>query len=148
MPLAVYLLAMAVFAMGTSECMLAGLLPDLAAALDVALGTAGLLTSAFAVGMVVGAPLMAALARTWPRRSSLLAFVALFAAVHVLGAVTDDFALLLATRMVAAVSNAGFLAVALTAAAGLAGPTAKAEPWRSRCRARPPPPSPNGPAAN
>ncbi len=125
MPLALYLLAVAVFAMGTSEFMLAGLLPDLAADLDVTLGIAGLLTSAFAVGMVVGAPLMAALARNWPSRSSLLAFVALFAAAHVLGAVTDDFAVLLTTRVVAALANAGFLAVALTAAADLAGPDRK-----------------------
>ena len=61
MPLSLYLLAVAVFAMGTSEFMLAGLVPDIAASLDVSIGAAGLLTSAFAVGMVVGAPLMAAL---------------------------------------------------------------------------------------
>ena len=70
MPLPVYLLALAVFAMGTSEFMLAGLLPDLAADLDVSVATAGLLTSAFAVGMVVGAPLIAALARLWPPRAN------------------------------------------------------------------------------
>ncbi|MYR55133.1 Cmx/CmrA family chloramphenicol efflux MFS transporter, partial [Streptomyces sp. SID625] len=63
MPLALYPLALAVFAMGTSEFMLAGLLPGIAAGLDVGIGTAGALTSAFAAGMVVGAPLMAALAR-------------------------------------------------------------------------------------
>ncbi|MQM24689.1 Cmx/CmrA family chloramphenicol efflux MFS transporter [Glycomyces albidus] len=125
MPLAVYFLAVAVFAMGTSEFMLAGLLPDLAADIHVDLGAAGLLTSAFAVGMVVGAPLTAALARTWPQRSSLLAFIAVFAAAHVLGAVTDDFAALLATRVIAAVANAGFLALALTAAAGLVAPDRK-----------------------
>ena len=62
MPFSLYLLALAVFAMGTSEFMLAGLLPAIAVDLDVTVGTAGLLTSAFAVGMVVGAPLMAALA--------------------------------------------------------------------------------------
>jgi MFS family permease len=61
MPLPLYLLAMAVFAMGTSEFMLAGLLPDIASDLDVTVGTAGTLTSAFAVGMLVGALLVAAL---------------------------------------------------------------------------------------
>ncbi|MFK3736073.1 MFS transporter, partial [Streptomyces sp. NPDC088090] len=82
LPVPLYLLAMAVFAMGTSEFMLAGLLPDIAADLDVTVGTAGTLTSACAIGMVVGAPLMAALARAWPARSSLLAFVVAFAAAH------------------------------------------------------------------
>ncbi|HEY2059307.1 MAG TPA: Cmx/CmrA family chloramphenicol efflux MFS transporter, partial [Amycolatopsis sp.] len=60
MPFSLYLLAVAVFAMGTSEFMLAGLVPDIANGLGVPIGTAGLLTSAFAIGMAVGAPLTAA----------------------------------------------------------------------------------------
>jgi DHA1 family chloramphenicol resistance protein-like MFS transporter len=119
MPLPLYLLAMAVFAMGTSEFMLAGLLPDIASDLDVTVGTAGTLTSAFAVGMIVGALLAAAVVRNWPRRSSLLGFVLVFAAAHAVGAITTSFPVLFATRIVAALANAGFLAVALTAAAAL-----------------------------
>lgn len=125
MPLALYLLALAVFAMGTSEFMLAGLLPDIASDFDVTVATAGVLTSAFATGMVVGAPLVAALARTWPRRPVLLGFVLVFAAAHALGALTTSFPLLFATRVVAALANAGFLAVALTAAATLVSPDRK-----------------------
>lgn len=119
MPLPLYLLALAVCAMGTSEFMLAGLLPDLASDLGATVGTASALTSAFAIGMVVGAPLMAALARRWPARSSLLGFVLVFAAAHVVGAVTSSFWILCATRVVAALANAGFLAVALTTATSL-----------------------------
>src|SRR5687768_12316247 len=125
MPLPLYLLAMAVFAMGTSEFMLAGLLPDIASDLDVTVGTAGVLTSAFAIGMIIGAPLVAALARNWPRRSSLLGFVLVFAAAHAVGAITTSFPILFATRVVAALANAGFLAVALTAAATLVPPGRK-----------------------
>ena len=116
MPLPLYLLAMAVFAMGTSEFMLAGLLPDIASDLGVTVGTTGMLTSAFAVGMIVGAPFMAGLARSWPRRSSLLGFVLVFLAAHVVGAATESFTVLVATRVVAALANAGFLAVALATA--------------------------------
>ncbi|KUM75112.1 Cmx/CmrA family chloramphenicol efflux MFS transporter [Streptomyces griseorubiginosus] len=119
MPLPLYLLALAVFAMGTSEFMLAGLLPDIASDFDVTVGTAGVLTSAFALGMIVGAPLMAASARNWPRRPALLGFVLAFAAAHALGAVTTSFPVLFATRVVAAVANAGFLAVALAVATTL-----------------------------
>ncbi|MFD4407350.1 Cmx/CmrA family chloramphenicol efflux MFS transporter [Nocardia sp. NPDC058499] len=119
MPCALYLLAMAVFAMGTSEFMLAGLVPDIAADLGVELAGTGLLTSAFAVGMAVGAPIMAVLARNRPVRSSLLVFVAVFLAAHIAGAVTTEFTVLVATRVIAALANAGFLAVALTAATGL-----------------------------
>jgi MFS transporter, DHA1 family, chloramphenicol resistance protein len=123
--LPLYLLAVAVLAMGTSEFMLAGLVPDIAADLGVSLGTAGLLTSAFAIGMVVGAPLMAAIARRWPSRASLLGFIGLFVAAHVLGAVTTSFPVLFATRVLAALANAGFLAVALTTATALVPPDRK-----------------------
>lgn len=125
MPLPLYLLAVAVFAMGTSEFMLAGLLPDIASDLDVTVATAGTLTSAFAIGMIVGAPVVAALSRNWPRRSGLLAFVLAFAAAHAVGAVTTSFPVLFGTRVVAALANAGFLAVALTAAASLVSPDKK-----------------------
>ncbi|HWM03985.1 MAG TPA: MFS transporter, partial [Actinophytocola sp.] len=125
MPLSLYLLAMAVFAMGTSEFMLAGLAPDIAADLGVSVGTAGTPTSAFAIGMVVGAPLVAALARSWPRRAGLLGFILAFAAAHAVAAGTTSFAVLFATRLVAALANAGFLAVALTAAATLVTPDKK-----------------------
>ncbi|TVL91298.1 Cmx/CmrA family chloramphenicol efflux MFS transporter [Streptomyces sp. SAJ15] len=119
MPLPLYLLAMAVFAMGTSEFMLAGLLPDIASDFDVTVGTAGMLTSAFAIGMIVGAPLMAGLARNWPGRFSLLGFVFVFSAAHAVGAATSSFSVLFATRVFAALANAGFLAVALTTAGTL-----------------------------
>ncbi|MER7499387.1 Cmx/CmrA family chloramphenicol efflux MFS transporter [Nonomuraea pusilla] len=125
MPFALYLLALAVFAQGTSEFMLAGLGPDIASDLGVSVPAAGSLTSAFALGMIVGAPLMAVLGMRWPERRALLAFLAAFMAVHVAGAVTTDFAVLVATRVAAALANAGFLAVALTAAAGMAPPGAK-----------------------
>ncbi|TDP97161.1 Cmx/CmrA family chloramphenicol efflux MFS transporter [Labedaea rhizosphaerae] len=120
-----YLLALAVFAMGTSEFMLAGLLPDIATDLHVTVGAAGTLTSAFAVGMVVGAPLVAAFARKLPRRACLLGFLLAFAAAHLVGAVTTSFPLLLATRVLAALANAGFLAIALTTATALVPADAK-----------------------
>ncbi|GAC69400.1 Cmx/CmrA family chloramphenicol efflux MFS transporter [Gordonia soli] len=122
MPLPLYLLAAAVFAMGTSEFMLAGLTPDIAAGLGVSTATAGLLTSAFAVGMVVGAPTTAALARRWPPRAALLTFLSVFAGCHVVGALTDDFGILVASRVVAAVVSAGFLSVALSTVTALVAP--------------------------
>ncbi len=119
MPFAVYVLGLAVFAQGTSEFMLSGLVSGIAADLGVSLSSAGLLTSAFAVGMVVGAPLMALAGRAWPRRRALLFFLAVFIAVHVVGALTPSYGVLLATRFVGALANAGFWAVALTTAVAL-----------------------------
>ncbi|MGW5292573.1 MFS transporter [Streptomyces bacillaris] len=119
MPFAVYVLGLAVFAQGTSEFMLSGLVSAIAADLDVSLSAAGLLTSAFAVGMVLGAPLMALFSRTWPRRRALLLFLAVFIAVHIVGALTPGYGVLLAARFVGALANAGFWAVALAAAVSM-----------------------------
>ena len=125
MPFALYLLALVVFAMGTSEFMLAGLVPDISTYFGVSVGTAGLLTSAFAAGMVIGAPAMAALTRRLPMKATLLGCVVVFALSHVVGALTPDFTILFITRAIAAIVNAGFLAVALGAATKLVAPDAK-----------------------
>lgn len=125
MPFVVYLLGLAVFAQGTSEFMLSGLLPGIAEDLNVSIPAAGLLTSAFAAGMVVGAPLMAVLSLRWSRRFALLAFLVVFLLAHVVGAVTTGYGVLLVSRAVAALANAGFLAVAMATAIGLAPPDAK-----------------------
>ncbi|MEW1627645.1 Cmx/CmrA family chloramphenicol efflux MFS transporter [Streptomyces sp. NPDC089173] len=119
LPFAVHVLGLAVFAQGTSEFMLSGLVSSIAADLGVSLAAAGLLTSAFAVGMVVGAPFMALFSRTWPRRRALLLFLAVFVAVHIAGALTPSYGVLLAARFVGALANAGFWAVALSAAVSM-----------------------------
>ena len=124
MPAVVYLLALAVFAQGTSEFMLAGLVPEIAAGLSVSVPAAGSLTSAYAVGMIVGAPAMALLSRRWSPRAALLAFLTAFLLAHVVAATTGSYAVLVTTRVVAALANAGFLAVALAATAALVGPRA------------------------
>lgn len=123
MPFAVYVLGLAVFAQGTSEFMLSGLVPGIAGDLGVS-PAAGALTSAFAVGMIVGAPLMAVAALRRPRRRALLGFLAVFVAAHVAGALTTSFGVLLATRFVAAPADAGFLAVGLAAAVAMVPPDA------------------------
>lgn len=126
MPFAVYVLGLAVFAQGTSEFMLSGLVSGIASDLHVSIPAAGLLTSAFAVGMVIGAPLMALFSRKWPRRRALLVFLTAFVAAHVVGALTPGYEVLLVTRIVGALANAGFWAVALVAAIAMVEPAARA----------------------
>ncbi|WBQ01968.1 Cmx/CmrA family chloramphenicol efflux MFS transporter [Kribbella sp. CA-293567] len=126
MPIAVYVLGLAIFAQGTSELMLAGLLPELSADLGVSIPAAGLLISAFAVGMLVGAPVLAVVTLRWPRRTALLVFLALFALSHVAGALTPNYEVLLVTRVVGAFVYAGFWAVAAVTAVGLVPVTSRA----------------------
>ncbi|GAA3943886.1 MFS transporter [Actinomadura viridis] len=119
MPWAIYVLGFAIFAQGTSEFMLAGLLPDMAADLGVSVPAAGLLISAYAFGMVLGAPVLALATLRLPRRTSLLAFLGVFVLVHVAGALTPGYELLLASRLVGAFACAGFFGVAAVAAIDL-----------------------------
>jgi DHA1 family chloramphenicol resistance protein-like MFS transporter len=100
--------------------------PGIARDLRVSVGAAASLTSAYAIGMMVGAPVMAALSARWPRRRALAGLLTAFVVVHAVGAVTADFAVLFATRVVAAVVNAGFLAVAMSVAASLVPPAKRA----------------------
>ncbi|MHA6619479.1 Cmx/CmrA family chloramphenicol efflux MFS transporter [Pseudonocardia sp. DLS-67] len=125
MPPVVHLLGTAVFAQGTSEFMVAGLVPDIASDMSVSIPDAGLLTSAFAVGMAVGAPFMALLAIRWPRRLALVAFLAAFVLAHVVAAMAASFEVLVATRVVGALANAGFLAVGLATVTSIVPPDAK-----------------------
>ncbi|MCI2422039.1 MFS transporter [Saccharopolyspora sp. K220] len=120
MPLAVYVLGLGIFTQGTSEFMLSGLLPGMAADLGVSIPDAGLLISAFAIGMVVGAPLLAIATLSWPRRRALVALQAVFIGAHVVGALTPGYGLLFATRIVSALAYAGFWGVAVAAAVSLA----------------------------
>ncbi|MDL4775569.1 Cmx/CmrA family chloramphenicol efflux MFS transporter [Actinomadura xylanilytica] len=122
MPVAVYVLALSLFAMGASEFLMAGVLPDIAADLDVSLPTAGTLISAFAVGVLVGAPPLAALTRRWPPRTTLLICQAAFAAAIASGLVVPGYWAVLISRAVAGVAYAGFWAVAAATAISLVPP--------------------------
>ncbi|WP_433756047.1 Cmx/CmrA family chloramphenicol efflux MFS transporter [Nocardia sp. CA-135398] len=119
MPFAVYILGLSIFAQGTSELMLSGLLTQMATDLGVSIPRAGLLISAFALGMLVGAPALAVLTLRWPRRTALLAFLGVFIAAHVVAALTPGYWVLFGTRVVGAFVYAGFWAVAATTALGL-----------------------------
>ncbi|RJO69173.1 MFS transporter [Nocardia panacis] len=125
MPIAVYVLGLSIFAQGTSELMLAGLLTEMSNDLGVSIPQAGLLISAFAIGMLVGAPVLAAVTLRWSRRRALLVFLAIFLAAHLLGAMTSNYWVLIGTRVVAAFVYAGFWAVGAATAIGIVAPTAR-----------------------
>lgn len=110
-PLAVYVLALGTFCMGMSEFMIAGLLPDIARDLDVSIPSVGTLISAFAVGMVLGAPTMAGASVRLPRRTTLIVALTVFTLAHVLGALAPSYGVLLVARITAAVACGTFWAV-------------------------------------
>ncbi|RDI32325.1 DHA1 family chloramphenicol resistance protein-like MFS transporter [Rhodococcus sp. AG1013] len=116
MPTTVFVLGFAIFAQGTSELMLAGLVPDIAVDLGVSVPQAGLLISGFGLGMVIGAPVLTIATLRWPRRRALLLFIGVFVLAHVVGATSSSFEALFASRFIGAFVYAGFWAVAASTA--------------------------------
>ncbi|MCT1552015.1 Cmx/CmrA family chloramphenicol efflux MFS transporter [Brevibacterium casei] len=111
-PAQVYLLAAAIFCLGTSEFMIAGLLEPISADLGISIPQAGLLITGFAVGMIVGAPAMALLTLRLPRRATMIITIVAFSALHILGALAPNYPILMLSRVLSAVACGGFWAVA------------------------------------
>ncbi|XVV05563.1 MFS transporter [Actinosynnema sp. CA-248983] len=105
-------LMLCAFAVGTSEFIVVGVLPEVAADLGVALPTAGLLVTAYAVSVAVGGPVLTVLTGRLPRRSLLIAVMALALLASTASALAPNYELLMAARMVAALSQGLFFAVA------------------------------------
>ncbi|MEU2588794.1 MFS transporter [Streptomyces avermitilis] len=124
MPLVVYVLALGTFLMGTTEFVVAGLLPEITGDLQVSVAQTGLMITVFAVGMIVGAPLMAMLTLRLPKQLTLMLALGVFAAGHVIVALSSNFTLVLAARFLTAIATGAFWAVANVAAARAAGPAA------------------------
>lgn len=121
MPRSVYLLALGTFCLGTSEFMLAGLLPEMAADLGTSIPTTGLLITAFAVGMLVGAPVMAVATLRFPPKTTLVVAAAVFGVAHLLPLLGGGFVVVLVSRVISAVACAAFWAVGAVLAARIAG---------------------------
>jgi len=126
MPPVVYVLAAVIFLMGTTEFMVAGLLPGITSALHVSVARAGLLITAFAAGMIVGAPAMSMATLRMPRRFALMLALAVFAAGHAAAALSSSFWFLFGARFVTALAVGAFWAVAAAVATRAAGPQARA----------------------
>ncbi|KQQ95769.1 arabinose ABC transporter permease [Leifsonia sp. Leaf325] len=129
--LALLALALGGFGIGSTEFVAMGLLPNLASDLlpglygsdpAAANSQAGLLISAYALGVVVGAPTIAAAAARWPRKQLLLALLTAFTVGTIASAVLPSFQLVLLARFVAALPHGAYFGIASLAAASLMGP--------------------------
>ncbi|MFE6157812.1 MFS transporter, partial [Streptomyces sp. NPDC056486] len=122
LPFVVWVLAAGTFLMGTTEFVIAGLLPELAGDLGVSVSHAGLLITAFAVGMIVGGPTMAMATLRMPQRRTLVLALAVFALGHVVAALSSSFTIVLVARVITALATGAFWAVGFVIATAAAGP--------------------------
>ena len=119
---AIVALALGGFAIGTTEFVTMGLLPDVAEGVDVDIPTAGHVISLYALGVVVGAPVIAALGTRLPRRGLLIGLMVAFIVGNALTAVAPGYGSLLAARFVAGLPHGAYFGVASLVAASLVAP--------------------------
>lgn len=126
MPLALLALAVGAFGIGTTEFVMMGLLPDVADDLHISIPAAGHLVSAYALGVVIGAPLLAAATARMSRRKVLIGLMVLFVAGNALSALAPDQHWLLAARFLSGLPHGAFFGVGAVVATGLVAPERKA----------------------
>ncbi|WP_051532943.1 MFS transporter [Arthrobacter sp. 9MFCol3.1] len=122
LPFVVPLLAIGTFLMITTEYIVAGLLQEFAGDLHVSLAHTGLLITAFAIGMIVGSPVMALATLRLQRRATLVLALLVFAAGHIVAALSSDFVAVLIARAVTALAAGAFWSAASVVATHAAGP--------------------------
>lgn len=119
MPLALWALTLSAFAIGTTEFVIVGLLPTIAADLGVTLPSAGLLVSLYAVGVAIGAPVLTALSGRIPRKQLLLGLMVIFTIGNLLAWMAPGYATLMGARVLTGLAHGVFFSIGSTIATSL-----------------------------
>lgn len=126
MRFALLALAVGAFGIGTNEFVIMGLLPNVAGDLGVSIPTAGGLISGYALGVVIGAPLLTIAATRLPRKTALLLFMGWFVLGNVLSALAPTYGLLFAARVFAGLPHGAYFGAGALVAASLVDPGRRA----------------------
>jgi len=118
-PLSLFILALSAFAIGTTEFVIMGLLPDVAADLGVSIPGAGWLVTGYALGVAIGAPFMAMATARLPRKAALVTLMGIFIVGNLLCALASDYDVLMFARVVTALCHGAFFGIGSVVAAGL-----------------------------
>jgi MFS transporter, DHA1 family, inner membrane transport protein len=119
MPIPLLALAISAFAIGTTEFVIMGLLPQVASDLAVSIPSAGLLVSGYALGVAVGAPLLAVVTSKMPRKLALQLLMGVFIVGNVLCAIASDYSVLMIARVVTSFAHGSFFGIGAVVASSL-----------------------------
>lgn len=119
MPLALWALTLSAFAIGTTEFVIVGLIPTIAASLGVSIPSAGMLVSLYALGVAIGAPVLTALTGRIPRKHLLLGLMALFTIGNLVAWMAPGYEALIAARILTGLAHGVFFSIGSTIATGL-----------------------------
>ncbi|MEV6001889.1 MFS transporter [Streptomyces griseomycini] len=122
MPRAVYVLALGIFAMVTSEFVVAGLMPQMAEGLNATIPQIGYLITAFAVAMAVGGPFLTVALMKLPPRTALMVLFGVFLAGNVLAATATGYGTMMAARIVTGIASQAFFGVGISMCARITRP--------------------------
>ncbi len=117
--LALFALAVGAFAIGTTEFSPMGLLPMIAEGVQVSIPTAGMLVSAYAIGVMLGAPVMTLLFSRWGRRKALVALMLIFTVGNLLSALAPGYISLLLSRLITSLNHGAFFGIGAVVAASV-----------------------------
>lgn len=117
--LALFALAVGAFAIGTTEFSPMGLLPVIAEGVQVSIPTAGMLVSAYAIGVMLGAPVMNLLFSRWGRRKALVALMLIFTVGNLLSALAPGYTSLLLSRLITSLNHGAFFGIGAVVAASV-----------------------------
>ncbi|RST56463.1 MFS transporter [Variovorax sp. MHTC-1] len=126
MPVALLALTAGAFGIGTTEFVIMGLLLQVSADLHVSIAAAGLLISGYALGVAVGAPLLTIATRRVPRKTVLLALMAIFTLGNIACALAPNYEMLMAARVITSLAHGTFFGVGAVVATGLVAPEKRA----------------------
>jgi len=126
MPLALYALTAGAFGIGVTEFVIMGLLLDVSADFGVSIAAAGLLISGYALGVVIGAPVLTVLTARWPRKTVLLVLMVIFIIGNAACALAPSYGFLMAARVLTALAHGTFFGVGSVVATGLVAEDRKA----------------------
>src|SRR5260370_9853115 len=127
MPLQVWILTLAAFAIGTGEFVIAGILPEVASSLRVTEGQAGNLITAYALTIVVAGPTLTSWLARFEKRNVLIGLMGLFIAGHLIGAVTTNYRVLLISRVIAGLAQGPFFGIGAVVATQLVSATLRGQ---------------------
>jgi MFS transporter, DHA1 family, inner membrane transport protein len=119
MPLPIYALAVTSFVIGTTEFVIMGLLPEVAGDLGVSIPAAGLLVTGYALGVVIGAPILAILTAKLPRKAVLIALAAMFVLGNLFCAIAPNYWTLMVARVITAFGHGAYFGIGSVVAASL-----------------------------
>lgn len=122
MYVAIFALFLGTFSIGTTEFVIAGILPAIAEDLKISIPAAGLLVTYYALGVAIGGPILTLALARLPRKTMALAMMGLFIAGHVISGLADGYAWLMVGRIITAVGHGAFFGLAVVLAAKVAPP--------------------------